>query len=44
MAEKENIKNNLINQLNQLKGNNIENNLKQNIADENPNYKKDKTH
>ena len=42
MAEKENIKNNLINQLNQLKGNNTDNNIKQNIVEENTNYQNEK--
>ena len=42
MAEKENIKNNLINQLNQLKGNNTDNNIKQNIVEENSNYQNEK--
>ena len=39
MAEKENIKNNLINQ---LKGNNTDNNIKQNIVEENSNYQNEK--
>ena len=42
MAKKENIKNNLINQLNQLKGNNTDNNIKQNIVEENSNYQNEK--
>ena len=42
MAEKENIKNNLINQLNQLKGNNTDNNTKQNTVEENSNYQNEK--